>query len=358
MFLYNLVYLRIFVRSSLFFNLDLDTIRNMKFEKLETFERNVKDSFPNHLSPIYLIVSPQEGERKKILGSLTTLWEKECDLQRSPNLLSALFHVRSGSLFSQKMAAVFETNEILTKDEIKALIEYAKQPSPVGYLLLALSSAKQAKELYQKGKQEVVFLDLSSEKPWEEESRRKKWIVQKVIASKKKISPQAVELLAASFPANRLLLDQELNKLLCYLGERETIEQNDVIALCSPISEQNLFHMARDLVWRRFSKVPSRCELSLLLPLVGQLRYQLELGLKMISSIQRGEGQEQMAKRFAMLRPKALAEYAQVVRARKQAFFKEGLKRLFALEYGIKTSRSKPEVLFTQFCAHMEGMKR
>lgn len=326
----------------------------MKFENIEAFEKHVNSSFS--LSAIYLIVSPQEGKRKKMASLLLSIWKKGCDLQRGATLLEAVQHVRSHSLLFPQMAAVYETSEGLTQEELHMLGEYVKKPAPGSYLLVTFSTAQQAEKVYQQGKQEVVMLDLSSEKPWEEEERRKKWIVQHMKG--KKISAEAVELLSTWFPSDLLRLEQEIEKLVCFLGERPTVQKEDVVSLCEPMDEQAIsFQFAKELVWKRCPALMERHELSTLLPLVGQLRHQLEVGLKMTSWMERGEGQEEIAQRVNMRLGKWFSECWQAARLRKTTFFQEGLKRLFALEYGLKTSRSHPEVLFTQFCAELEGLK-
>jgi len=323
----------------------------MKFQKLDAFERHVKESSPGHLSPIYLILAPQESERKKILTSLRKLFQG--DFKRFTSAAAAATHLQSHSLFSEKPSALLEGADSLTKDEEKALFAYLKAPNPSGHLLIGMSSAKKAGALYQKGKKEIIFLDLSAEKPWEEKDRRKRWIAQRAGSAKKRISVEAVEMLASFFPADRLLLDQEIEKLATYVGVREQIEAADVTLLCTPTEEESLFQMAQQLVWDRLKKMPQKCELSLLLPLIGQLRYHLEMGLKMTTYLERGVGSVEIGKKFPTLRPRKLEEYLAKSKAKKAVFFKEGLKALYDFELGAKTALAKPEILFTRFCARM-----
>lgn len=324
----------------------------MKFQRLEAFEKHFKDSLQD-LAPVYLVVCPRDGERKKILQSLVRVLEKGSDCKRCFFIKEAIVHLNSASLFSGKMVALFDGVEQLLKDEAAILSSYVTHPNPEGHLILGSASSKYASDLYKKGKKEMVVLDLSSEKPWEEKERIKNWAVQTILAKKKQISPDAIEALLARLPQDRLLLEQEIEKLICYMGERSQITREDVIAICTSASEENLFQLAKKIVWGGLDQAPSSCDSAMLFPLIGSLRYQLEMGLKMAALIEKGDPQEVITKAFPQLRSRVLQEYLNGARTKGLSYFKEGLRALFALEFGAKTSQGSPSTLFSLFCARM-----
>jgi len=324
----------------------------MKFQKIEAFEKHFKDSL-QALAPIYLVVCPKEAERKKILHSLIQFLEKECDYQRSVFVKDAIAHVNAASLFSGKMAALFDGVEQLGKNEVALLSSYVARPNPEAHLILGAASSKYVADLYKKGKKEMVILDLSSEKPWEEKERLKKWVVSVILSKKKQITPDGIEALFAIASQNRLLLQQEIDKLVCYVGERGQITREDITAICSPSIEANFFQLAQKIVWGGLDQVPPKCDTAMLFPLIGSLRYQLEMGLKIAALIQKNASPEIIAKEFPQLRRGALQQCLDGVKRRGLPFFKEGLRALFALEYGAKTSLGSPDILFSTFCAHI-----
>ncbi len=325
----------------------------MKFQKLEAFEKHFKEAYPQHLSTVYAIISPQEGERKKILSSLIQLLEKDCDFKRCQEVKETIDHLNNGSLFSQKVAACFDGVHLLLKTELELLIDYISFPNPEGILLLGGENAKQISELYKKGKKEIVILDLSKEKPWEEKQRLQKWVVQMLSAQKKDISSEAVDLLFKRLPADRILLQQELDKLICYTLDRPAITRADVEVLCSPMVDLNVFEFAQGLIWGKPPSIPHLNDLSVILPIIGLLRSQLEMGLKMGALLKKGAGQEEIGQVFPRLWPKALQQCLNGTRQKGLSFFKKGLMALFELELGLKTSRAKPGVLFTAFCSQI-----
>lgn len=332
-----------------FFNPRLCIVTFMKFQKLEALERHFKDSFPNHLCPIYLIYSSSDSERKKIMESLSKKLETICDLKRCSSLKDAVEHLNGSSLFSEKVAALFDGVELLLKNEIELLNHYIEFPNPSGCFILGSSNPKQVAEFYKIGKKEVVFLDLAKEKPWEEKQRLQKWIIQVLQAKKLSIRPEAVEILLEQFPSNRLLLQQELDKLQCYIGDRTEILREDVKAVCFNSSEINHFQLARDLVWGSVQNLPKLTDLATILPLISQLRFQLEMGLKMAAMVQKRIPQSEISAAFPRLFPKILQANLQIAKKRGVSYFKEGLKSLYDFELGIKTSRAKPEILFSLF---------
>lgn len=323
----------------------------MKFQKLEVFEKHFKEAFPQHLSAVYAVVCAQESERKKIIASLVQYLEKESDLRRCSQMKDALVHLSSGSLFSNKLTAVFDGVELLLDSEMEQLGQFIGNPQ--GHLVLGAATAKNITALYAKGKKEMVVLDLTAEKPWEEKQRLQKWLVQTIHAQKKQIAADAVEAIFERLPCDRLVLGQEADKLLCYVGERTAITRADVETICSTSVEHNFFQIAQQLVWGGLKTIPDLNDISVLLPLVGQLRNQFEMGLKIAVLIKKGATQEEISAAFPRLWPKALQQCFEGARQRGSDYFKKGLMHLFELEFGLKSSLAKPEVLFTVFCSKL-----
>ena len=322
----------------------------MKFQKLEALEKHFKEAFPQHLSSIYAVICPGESERKKILTSITQMLERECDLKKCSLLKDAIEHLSGASLFSGKVAAVFDGVDLLVKGELELLSKYVQSPNSGGHLLLGVANAKCFTALYKVGKKEIVVLDLSKEKPWEEKQRLQKWVVQILGRRKKKITPDANEAFFERLPNDRLLMQQELDKLLCYIGDRVEITRADIEMICCVSDEMNFFQLARDLVWGEKCSSPTITDLSILLPLVGQLRYQLEMGLKMAALMKRGANRDEISEAFPRLWPKALEEALNGVNKKGESYFRKALLALYDLELGLKTSLGKPEILFTRFC--------
>ncbi len=79
-----------------------------------------------------------------------------------------------------------------------------------------------------------------------------KWIRQRVAEKNGRISPQATQLLAANIGSDLQVLDNELEKLLLYAGEREIISE-DVQKLSPYVAEANIFDLV-DALGNRHGK--------------------------------------------------------------------------------------------------------
>lgn len=323
----------------------------MKFQKIAPFEKHFKESYPDHLSPIYLVVCPKEGERKKILASLASFLERDSDFKRCPTIKDTVQHLMSGSLFSGKMGALFDGVEQLLKGEVEPLIQYSKKPNPSSYLILGAASSKNVADLYKAGKKEMVVLDLSSEKPWEEKQRLQAWVVQFVHSRKKKITPDAVEALFEQLPPDRLLLQQEVEKLLTYMGDRQEATRKDVATICSTGLEEKPFQVAQTIAFGKLEGVPQFDDVSTLLPLVASLRNQLEMGLKMCALLKKEASHQDIEAAFPRLWPKALNQALEGAKRKGAPFYKGALQDLFELELGLKSNAARPAALFTRFLA-------
>ena len=334
-------------------NFEVEGVCNkiMKFQKLEVFEKHFKEAFPKHLSSIYVVISPHDSERKKILTSLVYLLEPQSDLKKCLSLGEAISHLKGGSLLSLQVVASLNQSELFTDAEMALFLSYIQNPIPQNCLLIAAGHSKQIMDLYVKGKKEMVFLDLSLEKPWEEKDRIQKWAVQTIASRKKRIDANALRLLFERLPLDRLLLEQEIEKLVCFVGDKEMINAGDVELISSQFSEVNPFEFARNIAFRKLEKIPFINDISLSLSIVSQLRAQFEIGLKILALLMKGKSTEEISKQFPRLWPKAFQECLDGAVKKGESFYKKGLIALFDLEWGLKTSLAKPEVLISIFCA-------
>ena len=153
----------------------------MKFQTSTAFEKHLKESFPDHLSHLYLFISPSDYEKRLWTEHLTALWkQKEPGLQvtrfdaseTSPMVIQD--EVRAPSLWGG--LRVLFIDQI---DKVKPLgpfLDLLNHPAPDVVLIFAAATAKPVAELYQKGKKDLVALDVSEEKPWDKERRMQEWI--------------------------------------------------------------------------------------------------------------------------------------------------------------------------------------
>lgn len=337
----------------------------MKYQNLAAFEKHLQEAFPAHLSHIYIVVSSCEFERRKIAqGILALLQKKDPSSQISKYSADSVSagrvtgELKTQPLFGGNTLILFEGIEQLKKEGIEMLLSYLNSPSSFAYLILTCATAKNASELYQKGKKECVFLDMHEEKPWDKERRLKDWLIKEIMKEKKRISPEAIASLFAHVGNDSATLEQELSKLLCYSAEKSDISVSDVDAICSKYTETSSWQIVENLVWEdKLLKENLLPETSALFPMIGQVRYHLQIGQEIAASLQKGTPYQEIGRALPSVRAASLEKYVRTARHRRRDFFEKSLELLFEMELQAKNSALEPQLLWDHFTAKLSLLK-
>jgi DNA polymerase-3 subunit delta len=170
------------------------------------------------------------------------------------------------------------------------------------------------------------------------------WIRKQVKARGGIISHEAVTMLAALVGSDLRLMDQEIEKLLLYAGERQ-ITSEDVLALVSRARETSIFDLV-DCVGRR----EADCALRLLhrmldeeaapLYLLAMLARQIRILIQVSELRDRGLGAKEMADKLKM-HPYAVKKGLAQSRNFTMAQLEAAHERIVATDWAIKTGQSE-----------------
>jgi DNA polymerase III delta subunit len=331
----------------------------LKYQSLQAFEKHLSEALPEHLSPVYMVGCGSDLERKKILAKIVSALEKlgpELQLSKFDaseiELSQVMETLQTRSLFSQKTAVLLDHVDALKKAELEGLSNYLSAPSKEVYLLLGAGSLKGLSDFYQKGKKELILLDLTSEKPWEKEKRLKQELIAAAFKEGKKISSDAADFLMEGTEADVGRLEQELAKVVAYVGDRNLIELKDVQAIGVSHPQQTGWEIADALVWKKGKTAFSTFQdLSGLLGVLPQVRYQLQLGMKLAEAVENGAAMQEIQSQFPTV--KSLDHNLALVRRRKTVFFQKSLNLLFEIELLAKNSSFSPTMIWDIFCTKL-----
>lgn len=331
----------------------------MKYHNLASFDKHLKEAFPHHLSPTYLIVTPCPFERREIAKKIFSLLEKKesSSFRTLDSQTSSVEHVIASlntlSLFGEKEILFFDGIE--TIKPLTSLINYISHPNPTSFLILGSSSMKPLADLYQKGKKEIIVLDLSEEKPWEKERRIHEWLLQRSKSQGKNLPSEVAVFLIDKIGPDMAALYQELEKLICFIGDRPSITLTDAKALCLSIPQINSWQLAEKVIWNKeASHIHDKLkDLSFLLLFVGQLRYHLQIGYKIAALLSQSRTPSDIAASLTQVRPQALDKYLPFARERKEAYFQKGLLALYDMELAAKSTSLDPSALFDHFLGRL-----
>ncbi len=331
----------------------------MKFSSIAPFDKHLKEAFPAHLAPIFLLVTPCDYERRKNIDKISSLIRKKdptVRIVRLSGLESPLEHVK-GELLTPSLwgGLTLVVYEAIDKVKNNALLGDLFAHFPPGvHLVLGASGFKAVSELYQKGKKDMIVLDLSDEKPWEKERRLQDWLIEQAKQQQKTLSSDVVQYLMQHLGPDLATLDQELAKLLCYVGDKTRVELEDAKAICTTRDLFTGWQLAEKIVWDRAASLGEKLsDLGFLFPFLGQLRYHLQLGYRLAELIEQKATPGDIKHHFPTQRPQQLEKFSLQAKVRKPLFFRRGLEALYQLEFASKSSPLDIGVLFDVFQAKL-----
>lgn len=331
----------------------------MKFSSITAFDKHLKEAFPDHLAPIFLVITSCDYERRQNIDKITALIQKKdpsVRLVRLTGLEDPLEQVKgellTPSLWGGLTLVIYEAVDKVKNNA--ALGDLFAHFPPGVHLVLGASGFKAVSALYQKGKKEIVVLDMSDEKPWEKERRLQEWLVHAAKLQQKTINSDVVHYLMQHLGPDLATLDQELSKLLCYVGDKPRIELEDAKAICGTRDLFTGWQLAEKIIWDRGASLGEKLsDLGFLFPFLGQLRYHLQLGFRLAELIEAKATPGDIKHHFPTLRPQQLEKFSSLAKARKSPFFSRGLQLLYNLEFASKSSPLDIGVLFDLFQAKL-----
>jgi DNA polymerase-3 subunit delta len=331
----------------------------VKFPSIAAFDKHLKEAFPDHLAPIFLIVTPDEYERRKNIDKITALIQKKdatVRIVRLSGLDDPIEQVKgellTPSLWGGLTLVIYEAvDKIKNNEELGNLFAHF----PLGvHLVLGASGFKAVSALYQKGKKEVVVLDMSDEKPWEKERRLQEWLVNEARVQQKTLNSDVVHYLMQHLGPDLATLDQELSKLICFVGDKPRIELEDAKAICGTRDLFTGWQLAEKIVWEKATSLGEKLsDMGFLFPFIGQLRYHLKLGYRIAELIEIKPTPGDIKHHFPTLRPQQIEKFFAQAKSRKAIFFHRGLEMLYNLEFASKSSPLDIAVLFDLFQAKL-----
>lgn len=127
------------------------------------------------------------------------------------------------------------------EEEKKVFVEYLKNPTPS--TCLVLFSTTPTNDFYMSFVNSLEFVDCNKLG----EDTLKKWVVAKLSKQDKKISNLAVNKIIEFCNYTLTKIDAETDKLLAYIGEEETIKEEDVLEIVTKDAEYIVFELTEAL---------------------------------------------------------------------------------------------------------------
>lgn len=331
----------------------------MKYSNLQAFEKHLESAAPNHFSDIYGILAKEAFLRKRALDTLSKLVLKnESAAELSCYIFDAEKHAVEAvlgeleilSFFSKKRLVVVHNIDAYDKAATLKMETYCSSPNQTVCFVAVASALNRASTFYKKLEKVGVILDVAEEKPWEREKSLADWLLLEATREGKQLGPQVANMLVKQLGTDQMLLSSELQKLICYVGERKTIMVNDIAAISSATNIENGWQLG-EAIFRRDASSAIKISKELLLDgtvfivLLRQVRSQFQTEFQICSMLMQGKTPSDISQEFPYMKGMILDRHVKQAQAYGMQRFKQAMLAIDDAEIQAKNSMIDPEFL-------------
>lgn len=328
----------------------------MKFTNLQSFEKHVeskqfantymmigKDRFACKIAIDKLIASLLNKESNPSF-CLKTYDGERCSIDNLMNELQSI------SLFSEKQIIWLDQADKLPKTASKTLEEYFQHPNPSVCFIISATAINHATNFYKFAEKNGVVMEFIEEKPAEKERSMIAWISSTVSSKGKSIEPQASQYLVKQVGTDMSQLHNEIEKLLCYIGDRSSITLKDIGAICCSINLETAWQLGEAL-FKRDPAISLRITKALLndgtpfLALLRQIRHQFQTEYQICSILANGGTAHDITQQFPYMRGFILDRHIASAQSYGLQRFKKGMQLIDEAELSAKNSSFEPNLL-------------
>lgn len=324
----------------------------VKLTNLRAFEKHLEGAIPNHLSSLYIILGKEAFQRKTAIDQCILALQKaknngNLDLQvlngERVAVRDLMQELNTFTLFATKRAIVIENAEKLDKETTSALEKYFSQPNSTTFLILSATSLHHGTTFYKKGEKVGIVLEFAEEKSWEKERSMQDWIASTVMAEGKSIDSTCCRQLIQLLGTQKERVYNELQKLFCYIGGRNSISTQDIAAIISPIPSDTCWQLG-EAIFRRDGATALRICKELLsdetpfFVLLRQLRSQFQTELQVCSILNQERDPSAVTRQFPYMKGTILERHVGYSKNYGMRGFISGLLKIDEVELQAKNS--------------------
>lgn len=339
----------------------------MKYTNVKAFEKHLLDAYPKNFADVYAVIGKESYEVKAAVDELVnillkTLKDPKFALKTYDGqklvIQEVMQELNSLPFFSEKRVVLIFNAEELNKADIAKLEEYFAHPNETLTLIISASAINRATNFYKKMEKVGVLLDFAEEKQWEKEKSSKEWIFVKVAKENKRISEAAAHLLQKQIGTDLSSLNQEIEKLICFIGDRNEITQDDVAAICTLLHTETGWQLG-EAIFARNGSSAFRITKGLLesgvpfLALIRQIRSQVQTGFQICTILASGGLAADITSEFPFMRGRILDNNMQSATNYGLARFKKAMLKIDETESAAKNGLGSDEYLSDLLIAHL-----
>ncbi len=287
-----------------------------------------------------LVIATTMQERKRIFDLLVENEEALSFDGEQEDAHDFLMELRTGALLTKKKILVLDQADRLAEKAKKILVSFCTDPAPGTMLLLGTSQ-----KAFSHACNVDLLIDITAEKPWDKAG----FFAKRLCAQAGKQFGAGVErVLMQKVGYEIVTVEQEVRKLIAFVGERAAIVESDVMAVCVSSSRKSLYKCVEKIVWEG-KPMQAEIEEADAYLFLSLLRTQLELRWRAILLFAQGKDESAIRSELSMDKRIGL-QYAE------KCSFKEttsALHALFACESAAKKGVLPVELIVPMLSARI-----
>jgi DNA polymerase III subunit delta len=331
----------------------------MKYSNIRAFEKHLNEAEPEHLSPVYFIVCKDDHERKEaesllIHTLLRNVGSREGALRvfeaERAFLQEILTDLASRSLFAEKRIILIRNADHLNKDGTTKLEEYFDFPSSSIFLIVSACAINRATKFYKQGEKAGIILDIPEEKSWEKENSLITKVMDWAEQSGKKLDHETARYFIQHTGMDQGLLRNEMDKLLCFAGERGHLTMQDISSVCTVVNTKDAWELG-SAIFRREGATALHIATWLLtegapfFSLIRQLRSQFQTKLQISTLLEEGGGAQEVQQKYPYMKGQILQQNMHLAKSYGKEALKAGLLAIDETEMQAKNGSLDLELL-------------
>ena len=227
--------------------------------------------------------------------------------------------LNSLSFFGERRVLLIDNIDKLKKPVLEALVNYLVNPNAALVLVLVGTTLRSNGRLYKEALKAGVVFHAPDEKPWQKEKRLVGWLEGQARVRGKTLRREAASYILQQLGTDMMLLASELDKLVCYVGERPEITVQDAGTLCTQVNLQTVWQLGDAIMGCDTASAVGIGKALLddgvaIYSIVSQIRSQLQTGFKVCSILNHGGNEGDVSKEIPYLRGRILSQKCQLTR--------------------------------------------
>lgn len=317
------------------------------------------EASPNHFSPLYGVLVKEADERalaiKTIKNALNQVFSdlsyRSYNAENPKEEMKFLQDLASPSLLPLNELIQLTACESCSKDFPLQLEKALKRISNKTFVIISGDILTKTSHLHKTLEKLGVICELGEIKPWEKEKSLDEWITLQASLEKKSIEPEAIKILVKGTQGNFAIATSEWEKLVSYVGNRNTIKKFDVLEICHLSITDSSWHFAESVMSFQIKEALEAGCRSLMqgtsfIALLRQLRHQAILTLEALSHDHSGS-LNQLVEKYPYLRGALLEKLLIKARNWKDKKLSSFITKIDRAEFKAKDGVQNSELLLT-----------